>query len=80
MHILKIHNTTGTYFFGREKEFNALHLVADFTKRNKDATMIIENGMFKTDNCKEFCDYLIKEEEFIQMKLDTITTITMRRE
>lgn len=80
MHILKIHNTTGTYYFGREKAFNALHLVADFTKTKNDVTMIIENGMFKTDSCKEFFDYLIKEEEFIQMKLDTVTTITMRRE
>jgi hypothetical protein len=78
MHILKIHNTTGTYYFGREKAFNALHLVTDFTK-TKNATVIIENGMFKTDSCIEFCNYIIKEEEFIQMKFESVTVITMRK-
>lgn len=79
MNILKINNSTGVYYFGRKKEFNVLELISEFTETT-DEKVVIESGLIKIEDSHEFFKYLINREEFVKMEIESIQTISVRKE
>jgi hypothetical protein len=78
MHILKINNDSGTYFFQREKEFDVLLIIQQFTTI-MGVSVTISDGLFKTDRSELFFSYLEEYEGFKAMNIKKIQTITMRK-
>jgi hypothetical protein len=78
MNILKINNDSGTYYFTRDKEFDVLQIIQQFTTIMGVSVTIVD-GFFKTDRSELFFSYLEEYEHFKPMRIKKLQVITMRK-
>jgi len=78
MHILKVNNDSGTYYFTNPKPFDVLEVVQRFTTM-MGVSVTITDGLFKTDRSELFFSYLEEYEGFKPMVIKKLQTITMRK-